>query len=53
VAIGILLPFMPIGSWLGFVPLPAGYFIFLVVATVVYLGLVEVVKRRIMGRLLT
>ena len=52
VAIGIILPFTPMAGWLGFVPLPAGYFVFLVGATAVYLGLVEAVKRRIMGRLL-
>ncbi len=52
VAIGVLLPFLPIAGWLGFVPLPPAYFLFLVAATLVYLALVEVVKRRIMGRLL-
>ena len=52
VAIGLLLPFLPIAGWLGFVPLPPAYFLFLVAATVLYLALVEVVKRRIMGRLL-
>ncbi|HEX8992781.1 MAG TPA: magnesium-translocating P-type ATPase [Anaerolineales bacterium] len=53
VAIGIALPFLPIAGFLGFVPLPAGYFLFLVAATALYLALVEVVKRRIMGRLLS
>ena len=37
---------------LGFVPLPAAYFVFLVAATLTYLGLVEVVKRRLMRNLL-
>jgi Mg2+-importing ATPase len=52
VGLGIILPFLPIASWFGFVPLPPGFFVFLVAATVIYLGLVEVVKQRIMGRLL-
>ena len=45
VAVGVLLPYSPIASLLGFVPLPAGYFLFLVGATITYLGLVEVAKR--------
>jgi Mg2+-importing ATPase len=53
VAIGVWLPFSPLDHLLGFVPLPAGYFVFLVGATLLYLELVEIVKRRIMGRLLT
>jgi len=53
VAIGVWLPFSPLAHLLGFVPLPVGYFLFLVATTVVYLGLVEIAKRRLMGRLLT
>ena len=52
VALGILLPFLPIARYFGFVPLPAAYFVFLALATGVYLMLVDIVKRRIMGRLL-
>lgn len=52
VAVGCLLPFTPLGQALGFVPLPAGYFVFLVTATLTYLALVELVKRRLIGRLL-
>jgi Mg2+-importing ATPase len=37
---------------LGFVPLPASYFAFLVAATLTYLGLVEVVKRALFRRAL-
>jgi Mg2+-importing ATPase len=44
VAVGVLLPFSPIAGWFGFVPLPAGYFAFLVVAVIAYLALVEAVK---------
>lgn len=52
VGTGILLPFLPTAHLLGFVPLPADYFAFLIVATGVYLALVEVVKRKLMKRLL-
>ena len=51
VALGILLPFTPMAGFLGFVPLPLGYFAFLVAAVVAYLALVEVVKRKLMARL--
>jgi Mg2+-importing ATPase len=37
---------------LGFVPLPGAYFLFLAGATLTYLVLVELVKRRLMGRML-
>lgn len=47
VVIGVLLPFSPIAPWLGFTPLPARFFLFLVPAVVTYLGLVELVKRRL------
>ena len=52
VAIGVLLPFSPLAGDLGFAPLPAAYFPFLVIAIATYLVLVELVKRRLMGRLL-
>jgi Mg2+-importing ATPase len=45
VAIGALLPFSPLAHALGFTPLPAGYFGFLLIATIAYLLLVEVGKR--------
>lgn len=51
VALGAILPFTPLARPLGFVPLPAGYFLFLALSTVAYLGLVEVVKRKLMRRL--
>ncbi len=50
VALAILLPFSPVAGVLGFVALPAGYFLFLVAATAAYLLLVEMVKRRLMAR---
>jgi Mg2+-importing ATPase len=52
VLVGLLLPFTPLASVLGFTPLPAAYFVFLVAATSTYLLLVEVAKRRLMKRLL-
>jgi Mg2+-importing ATPase len=52
VCVGILLPFTPLAAPLGFTPLPALYFLFLVAMVVTYLLLVEVVKRRLMRRLL-
>jgi P-type Mg2+ transporter len=50
VLIGALLPLSPLAHWLGFTPLPWAYFIFLVVATAVYLLLVEIVKHWLMRR---
>ncbi len=52
VLIGLLLPFTPLAGLLGFTPLPATYFLFLIAATSTYLLLVEVAKRRLMKRLL-
>lgn len=47
VVIGMLLPFSPIASILGFTPLPAPFFAFLALATLTYLLLVEIAKRRL------
>jgi Mg2+-importing ATPase len=44
VALAIGLPLVPWGRWFGFVAPPPMFFIFLVAATMAYLGLVEVVK---------
>jgi P-type Mg2+ transporter len=52
VAAGTLLPFTRFATDLGFVPLPAAFFVFLFAATVTYLVLVELVKRRLIKRLL-
>ena len=52
VLLGLILPFTPLASTLGFVPLPGAYFVFLGGATMTYLILVELVKRRLMGKLL-
>ena len=49
VAVGILLPFTPLAAPLGFVRLSGGFFAYLVAATVVYLGLVEMGKRVLPG----
>ncbi len=50
---GVLLPFSPLASLLGFVPWPAGFLIFLVLATVGYLSIVEFVKRRLARALIS
>ncbi|ULH18170.1 cation transporting ATPase C-terminal domain-containing protein (plasmid) [Deinococcus sp. KNUC1210] len=47
VGVGTLLPFTPLAGLLSFVPLPPLYFAFLLVATLTYLGLVDIVKRRV------
>jgi Mg2+-importing ATPase len=47
VAVGLALPATALGPLLGFTVLPLTYFVFLVPATLVYLGLVEFVKRRV------
>ncbi len=52
VMVGIGLPFSRFANGLGFTPLPGAYFVFLVFATATYLLLVEVVKRKLMGKLL-
>ena len=47
VIVGLLLPFSPLAGRLGFVPLPAVFFLFLTVAVLIYLILVEIVKARL------
>jgi len=49
VVIGALLPYSPLAGVLGFTPLPARFFLFLSVATLTYLGLVEVAKRYLLA----
>ena len=48
---GTALPFTKPGAVLGFTPLPAGFLLFILLATATYLFLVHVVKRRLMRRL--
>lgn len=50
VLLGAILPFSPLAPALGFAPLPAGYFLFLSIAVLTYLALVEMSKRRLMRR---
>jgi P-type Mg2+ transporter len=47
VILGVLLPFSPLGAVLGFVSLPAPYFVFLISATAIYLLLVEIAKQKL------
>jgi P-type Mg2+ transporter len=51
VGIGVAVPATPLAALLGFTRLPASYFAFLIAATVVYLALVDVAKRRLVRRL--
>jgi P-type Mg2+ transporter len=51
-AVGVALPWTPFAAPLGFVPLPAAYFVFLVGASSTYLLMVQLVKHRLMQRLL-
>jgi Mg2+-importing ATPase len=47
VIVALLIPFTPLAATLGFVRLPALYFVFLAVMTATYLAFVELVKRRL------
>ena len=51
VLFGTLLPYTSAGSLIGFTPLPLSFLLFIALATGTYLLLVEVVKRRLMQRL--
>jgi Mg2+-importing ATPase len=48
--IGVLLPFLPIGAWFGFVPLPGLYWLALAAILLAYLGLTQFVKARVIRR---
>jgi Mg2+-importing ATPase len=50
-ALGTAIPFTPFGRTLGFTPLPLVYFLFLALATLTYLFVVEIAKRRLMPAL--
>jgi Mg2+-importing ATPase len=52
VLVGLVLPYTPLAGPLGFVALPALYLLFLLGVVVTYLLLVEVVKRRLMARMM-
>jgi len=43
-AVAVILPYTPFGTWLGFVPLPAIFFGFLIAALAAYVLLVETIK---------
>jgi len=51
VLFAVVLPYTPLAAIFGFAPLPASYFLFLGTATLTYLALVEIVKRRLMRSL--
>lgn len=50
VSAAVAIPFAPLAHPLGFVPLPASFFVFVIVATVIYLAAVEGVKRWLFRR---
>jgi len=50
VAFSLWLPFSPLAGYLGFVPLPATFFIFLVSVALSYLLLVQMIKTKLMRR---
>jgi len=52
VLFGTVLPYTSLGALIGFTPLPFGFLLFIAIATGTYLILVEVVKHRLMRRLL-
>ncbi len=51
VLVAIALPLTPLAGTLGFIPLPASYFLFAGGVAVTYLVVVEVLKRRVMSGL--
>ncbi|HST28047.1 MAG TPA: magnesium-translocating P-type ATPase [Rudaea sp.] len=48
--IGMILPFSPMASWFGFVPLPGIYWLFLAAVIVAYMGLTQFVKTLMIRR---
>ncbi len=52
VLFGTVLPYTSLGALIGFTPIPLGFLLFIAIATGTYLVLVEIVKRRLMRRLL-
>jgi Mg2+-importing ATPase len=52
VALGLVLPLTPAAGPLGMVPLPGRFYAFLALVIPVYLALVELVKGRLLGRML-
>jgi Mg2+-importing ATPase len=48
----LVLPYIPVGSPLGFTPLPPMFYLFLIGVVGTYLLLVELAKRRLMQRFL-
>jgi Mg2+-importing ATPase len=51
VVLGVLLPYTPLARALGFEPLPAWFLVFLAAVAGSYLVVVELVKGRVMRRL--
>jgi len=49
-AVAVVIPYLKVGKAIGFVPLPPGYFVVLLILAATYLGLVEVVKAKVLKR---
>jgi Mg2+-importing ATPase len=47
---GLLIPYSPAARLFGFTALPVPFFLFLAVATITYLGMVEIAKRRLFNK---
>jgi len=48
--IGVILPFLPVGGWFGFVPLPGVYWLALFAILTGYMALTQFVKARVIRR---
>ncbi len=48
--IGVALPFLPIGAWFGFVPLPGIYWVFLIAILLAYMALTQFVKTKLIRK---
>lgn len=53
VVAGLALPYTPVAASLGMTPLPPAYFLFIALVVPSYLALVEIVKERLMRRILS
>jgi Mg2+-importing ATPase len=51
-AVGVALPYLPLGALAGFVTPPPPFVVFVTVVTAAYLTMAELVKRRLVPRLL-
>lgn len=50
VTVALVLPFLPVGAFLGFTPYPKSFLLFVVVISATYLALVQLVKQTLFSR---